>query len=107
MKNWLLILTLCLTTHAAAQSTFSERTVPIAKGEAAPFDGLLMPRAQAEAAAAILTVYPYKLEALVECQKQLEQERDRAKRFWRRPAFWIPVTCVMFTTGLLVGVWSK
>lgn len=107
MRNWLLILTLCLTTHAGAQSTFSEKTVPIAKDEPAPFAGLLMPRARAEAAAAIITVYPQKLEELVQCQKGFELERERANRFWRRPAFWIPVACVTFTTGLFVGVWSK
>ena len=107
MKNWLLILTLCLTTHAAAQSTFSEKTVPIAKDEPAPFAGLLMPRAQAEAAAAILTVYPIKLNDLMLCRKDLDRERQRAKRFWRRPSFWIPVACVTFTTGLFVGVWSR
>ncbi len=107
MRNWLLILTLCLTTHANAQTSFEEETVPIDKGTPAPFSGLLMPRAQAEAAAAIVTVYPDKLEDLILCEKGLEKERARARRFWRRPAFWIPVACVTFTTGLFVGVWSK
>ncbi len=62
-----------------------------------------MPRARAEATGAILTVYPQKLLELNACEKALEG----ANRFWKRPAFWIPVACVTFTVGLGLGVWSK
>ena len=36
--------------------------------------------------------------------EEADRERHKRKRWFRRPAFWIPVACLTFTVGLFVEV---
>ena len=46
------------------------------------------------------------VKSLLNAQLELAKEKDKSNRFYRRPAFWIPVACVTFSVGLLVGIGS-
>lgn len=107
MRSWLILLTVCLVSTAAADELTTARTVTLDKDEPAPFSGLLMPRIDAEAIAVMLMTYEERATSLASCQKLLDEERDRGRRFYRRMSFWIPVACITFTAGLGLGVWSR
>jgi len=76
----------------------------IEKGQVTPFAGDLRTRAETEEDAAIFAQYEFTLQDIISCKVKLEEERDRSRRWYRRPGFWVPVACVTFTVGLVAGV---
>ena len=76
----------------------------IEKGQLTPFAGDLRTRAETEEDAAIFAQYEVTLQDLISCKTKLEEERDRSRRWYKRPGFWVPVACVTFSVGLVVGI---
>lgn len=75
----------------------------INKGELAPYSGDLRTESQAQEDQAMIDAYAETVSILSLCQVELKEEKARSRRWWKRPAFWIPVTCVVFTVGLVTG----
>jgi len=100
-KNFLVALLLLASVSGSLSAKWIEG------GVLTPFPGDLRTKEETLEDLAIFRQFEVNLVALEGCRKDLEEEKRRSKRFYRRPGFWIPVSCVTFTVGLLVGLGGR
>jgi hypothetical protein len=100
MTRSILISTLCLLTFTCP---LLAETKWVEKGTPAPFSGKLFDRISTEDLAVLLVGCDRARVEAANCSRDLDSEKRKSSKLWRRPAFWVPVSCLTFVVGFVVG----
>ena len=98
----LLLISVMLTGSASSLSLIASEWIEA--GAVAPYAGNLRTKAELDEDVALMVQCESNIKLLLACRVELDEERSRCNRWYKRPAVWVTVSTVTFTVGLLVGL---
>ena len=73
-------------------------------GQVAPYPGNLRTQLELADDTAMYEQLESNISLLMLCKAELDEERRRSDRWYKRPSVWVAISAVTFTVGLGIGI---